>query len=721
MAMAMDAVIPTAGQDPSELAWQQLAPLHLKLGERIHLVRHSYRQQPWLIVADQQRNKYFRGSIDYEPFVRLLDGDRSVEQALADANAAASNALTRQDVVTLVANLKSAGLLQIAGPDQGLLPDAPATGASKLLQALMKPFSIRLRLVDPDDWLDATAPYLQWIQVRWLLPLWFLLVVVSLYQLVLHWSGLIEHAQSRFGDPANLLHYWLLYPLLKILHELAHAFTTKRWGGQVREMGIILLVFFPVPYVDSSAAHGFDHRYQRLLVSAAGIMAEVLMACLALWLWTSSDPGLLRDLAFDVMIIGGVSTLLFNANPLLRFDGYYILSEWIQIPNLALRSNRYIGYLFERYLLAIHGSRSPVTARGEPGWLFTYGLASNAYRVFVTFAIAVWVSGKLFIVGVTLAVWAVLSQLLWPIAKGSARLYATARDAARLPRLILIMTSAVIVVGLVLLTPIGHRTVAQGIINLPDDAEIRATTDGIIEQVHVADGELVSAGGSILSLRNIELQTRARVVDKQIAITRSRMNNVALRDRAQKETLQQELDDLQAELLEIKSRLDGLEISTDRAGRIVLPSAADLPGRFIRKGDLVAYRIHPGPLTASIVIDQADVRRVLDDTRSILLRTASQPDQLWRATLRRELPVLTDRLPSRYLGTGAGGDVAVDQRDQTGHQTISRVYQVELALPRALHSAYFGQRIFARFEHSQKSLAQRFVQYLQYLWRHERN
>ena len=184
------------------------------------------------------------------------------------------------------------------------------------------------------------------------------------------------------------------------------------WGGKVNEIGIMLLVLFPVPYVDSSAAHQFSEKNRRLAVCAAGIMVEIFLASIALLVWANTDHGLMHDLAFDIVIIGAVSTLAFNANPLLRFDGYYLLSEQIEIPNLATRSNQYIGYLFKRYLLAIPNLRSPVTAAGEVKWLVSYGIGARIYRVFISLFIASWIAGKFLIIGVLLALWAVIGQLI---------------------------------------------------------------------------------------------------------------------------------------------------------------------------------------------------------------------------------------------------------------------------------------------------------------------
>ena len=133
----------------------------------------------------------------------------------------------------------------------------------------------------------------------------------------------------------NLLLLWLVFPVIKLLHELGHAYAAKAGGGEVHEMGMMLLVFMPVPYVDATAAGGFRSKWRRALVGAAGMLVELFIASLCMFVWVLVEPGVMRAVAFNVMLIAGVSTVVFNGNPLLRFDGYYILSDLIEIPNLA--------------------------------------------------------------------------------------------------------------------------------------------------------------------------------------------------------------------------------------------------------------------------------------------------------------------------------------------------------------------------------------------------
>ncbi len=169
--------------------------------------------------------------------------------------------------------------------------------------------------------------------------------------------------------PENLLLMWLVFPVLKLCHEFGHAFAVKARGGEVHEMGVMLLVLTPVPYVDASSAWAFRSKWQRFAVGGAGMMVELFIASIALFLWLAVEPGMFRALLYNIMLIAGISTVLFNANPLLRFDGYYMLMDWLEIPNLRTRSTQYIIYLCEKYLFGgarpSRRSRRPASGRGS--------------------------------------------------------------------------------------------------------------------------------------------------------------------------------------------------------------------------------------------------------------------------------------------------------------------------------------------------------------------
>ena len=716
----MVAIVEESQNKNVDEAWKSIENLFVGLRDSVHFYQHYYRGEPWLVIADQQEENYFRCNSEAKYFLTLLDGRKSVGQAFIESSLSDSGeqlsdnensyqSLTKKDVVLLIANLKSSNLLIDDEGEQGE-EVSKFSSPSKKSNSWLRPFSIKFSLFDPDKFLDRTVRYVKPLFNAYALIMWLVLVFVAVTVAMMNWSSLVEHGQARFDDPKNLLWYWLLYPLIKTLHELGHAYATKIWGGVVHEMGVMLLVFFPVPYVDGSASHRFSSKRHRIVVSAAGIMVEVFLAAVAVFVWVNTDSGVAHDIAFDIIIIGGVSTVLFNANPLLRFDGYYIFSELIEMPNLGTRSTQYLGYLFKNYVLDIEGIQSPVSAKGEIKWLFFYGISAAIYRLFISLFIAIWVAGKFFFVGLVLSFWAVIMQIIYPAVMWFYRLIPIVYIAQRVKRLSFVFILFCSVLLFALLVPVGHSTYAEGIIKLPENALIRAGADGIVKQVLQKDGGVVDAGVTILTLENLELSTQKRILLAKLKESTSHQNNVLLQDRMQADIAKSKVLALKAELENIQMQIENLNVKSFSHGVMSLPMINDLPGRYVKRGEVIGYVADLRQVSAKVVIPQSSIDAVRRDSGLIEVRLKSRADEILTAQLIRELPQMTDQLPSRSLGSGAGGDIAIDARDSSGVQAMSNIFQVEIALPMRNTGNYLGQRIYVRFIHNKESLGKQLLQ-----------
>jgi putative peptide zinc metalloprotease protein len=680
-------------------AWQKIASLKPRPSPAVSFFQHHYRGKPWLIIADAQNEAYFRCSDDAGHFLGLLDGSTSIAQALDRTLQLASSNLRRQDVVMLMANLQSAGLLRDTAAAND---DTAAVALRPQSNRWLNPFAIRFPLFDPDRLLQKTTHLYRPLFTAAALYIWCGLVMLAVATAALNWNALGEHGANRFSDPQNLLWYWLLYPLIKGLHEFGHACATRRWGGPVHDMGIMLLVFFPVPYVDSSAANRFTSRVRRIAVCASGIMVELFLASGALLVWANTDHGLLHDLAFDVVVIGGISTLLFNANPLLRFDGYYLLSELIQIPNLGPRSDRYIAWLFKHHLLRLPGIQNPVSAAGEEKWLLTYAISSRIYRVLITLVIAFWVASEFLIIGVLLALWAVIGQIVYPLARSFSSLLPQVVMAGKTGRLLAVVSliSALVVAGLSI--PVRHSTYAEGIVSLPEDALIRAGAAGIVTRVLAADGQQVEQGETLIQLENLELKAKRDGMLARLEETRARQQQVFLQDRSQADIFKAKVSAIEADIKDIQDQLGNLEVISATKGVLSLPGAGDLQGRYLSRGDVIGYTAGDGRTSALVVIPQQDIDAVRRNMQAIEFRMSGRPGEIYRAGFQRELPQGTDRLPDRMLG--ASSQVIVDSSDASGTQLLSNIFLVEISLPRRQSEYYPGQKLHVRFVHPSESL-----------------
>ena len=219
--------------------------------------------------------------------------------------------------------------------------------------------------------------------------------------LVQRWDS-FRHPHHSILASETLLFTWLALIGLKVVHEFGHAYACKVFGGKVPEMGAYLIAFTPCAYVDASAAWGFPQLRQRVIVSLAGMYVESIVAFVALLVWSWTDDLLVSSCAHQVVVLSTAVTVLFNINPLMRYDGYYVLSDVTGTPNLRQRGLAEVQSLLKRLI----GIRAPQTADGvgQIWFLRIYGFLSAIYKVSLVLAICTMIAFKFYLVGIVLAV-----------------------------------------------------------------------------------------------------------------------------------------------------------------------------------------------------------------------------------------------------------------------------------------------------------------------------
>jgi putative peptide zinc metalloprotease protein len=700
-------------------AWYRVASLRPRLRAQVEIHRHRYRGETSYVLRDRASGRHHHVSPRGYAVVGLLNGARSVQEAWETAAAQLGDEVpTQGQVIDLLAHLHGADLLRCDVP--------PATAElferyqhrqrQALARGLLSPLAWRIPLLDPQRILDWMVPWVRpalgWVGAL----LWLAVVGPAAVLAALHWPELTEGLAARVLDPHSLLLLALLYPPVKAVHELAHGVVTRAWGGEVHEAGIMVLVLMPLPYVDASSASAFPDKRRRMTVGAAGIGAELLLSAIALYVWLAVEPGLVSSAAYTVMLIGGASTLLFNGNPLLRFDGYYVLADALEIPNLGRRAQQYLAYLLQRYGLGVGHARSPGGGAGERAWLFTYGLASTAYRVFIAFAIALFVASELPAVGIALALWALAAQIAVPIARGLH--FALTSPILRRRRLRALATGvlATVIFGtLIFRVPLPSATRVEGVVRVPEEAFVRAGSDGFVRRVLVAPDTRVEAGEPLIEAEDPLLLTEVRVLAARQAELRAKFTASLRVDRREAQAVKDDLTAVEAELRRAQERLDGLLVRSPGAGRLIVPEASDLPGRYVRQGEVLGYVLESGELTARVVVPQDDVALVRQRSHAVEVKVADRPRETLRARVVREVPAADDRLPSAMLGTVGGGAIAVDPAQADGTRALQTVFKFDLTLPRDLQAVPIGARVYARFDHGREPLAEQWARRLQQL------
>jgi putative peptide zinc metalloprotease protein len=683
--------------------WYRVAALRPRLRGHIRIHRHAYRGEVWYVVEDRVAGKYHRFNPASYRVISLMDGKRDMNQVWARLTAElAEDTPDQEEVIRLLGQLHGADLIQCdVTPDVAeLFERRGKQERRKLLSRYLNPMSLRFPLLDPDRFLGWANRWPHLFKGGWGMLIWLAVVLPAVFLVPPHWPDLTENFSEQLLAVDNLLLMAVVFPLLKGLHELGHGLAAKARGGEVHEMGIMLLVLFPIPYVEASSASAFVKKTERMLVGAAGMLTELFVAALAFYLWLLLEPGLARSLAYNTLILASVSTVLFNGNPLLRYDGYYILADLVEIPNLGSRSTQYWQYLAERHLLDVPGIEPPPATAGERRWFLAYAPLAFVYRMFVLFGIAVFVAKKYFIVGVALALWGLVASLAIPLFKMGRALLTDPRFAARGARIRLVLGGAVLGLYLLLFVlPMPFHTNAEGVVRLPEQATLRAQEGGFVMRSLAHPGDRLRPGDGVLESVNPELASELEVELAKLEEVRVHYDAAWGVNPAEAARQEEEVRREQAAVDRLRERMSRLTLRARVPGRLLLEHPDDLPGRFLDKGEVVGYLVGKYVPVVRVVVPQADVDEVRLATRAVSVKFPQDLAATWSARLLREVPAAGHELPSAALGQRGGGDIVLDPSDKEGTKTLQSVFEFELSLGQAAPARFLGSRVHVRFEH----------------------
>jgi len=695
--------------------WYRVAELRPRLVARARLHRHRYRGEVWYLLQDAASGRVHRFTPGARLLLAAMDGQRSVQDLWTlGVRRLADDAPTQDEVIGLLGQLHGADLLMTDVPPDALelFDRGQREKSAKRRRSWANPMAMRIPLWDPGAFLDRHAAWWPRLWSRGAALVWLLVVLPALLLLPAHWPELTGNLSDQVLQAKNLFLIGLIFPLIKALHEMGHATATRAAGGEVHDMGVMLLVLMPVPYVDASAANVLRSRWARARIGAAGMLVELFIAALAFYCWLLVEPGLVRALCFNLMLVAGVSTLVFNGNPLLRYDAYYILADLVELPNLAAQSARYWGYLIKRHLLRLRDQVSPATTPSECWWFGLYGILSAIYRVFVTLAIALFIGTQFFFIGVVLALWAVVMMVGAPLVKSLKALAAVPQAQERPVKVYgASAATAAVLVLVVALLPLPARTQAEGVVWLPEQALVRAGAPGFLRTLEAAPGSQVSTGTPIARSVDPALDAQVRLSQARVAELEATHAAEFVSDRAQAAVVMEQLQHERSMLERVLERARGLQVAAASDGRFVVARATDLPGRYLRQGELIGYIIGNEPPVVRVVLDQASIEAVARHTRSVDMRLAGALDQALPGRILRQIPAGRGEVSSAALVATGGGRIAADPRDPAGRRTLERVFELDVAFEQPPATPLpFGQRVHLRFDHPPEPLAQQ-------LWR----
>ena len=690
-------------------SWHSVAELKPRLISQARVYRHVYRGQVWYVVQDQTGGRYHRLSPEAYTLIKGMDGTKTVQVLWELANTQGEgDACTQNEIVDLLVQMHAAELLQVdSAPDSvALFQRYNKKRLATLKQWFLNPMSLKLPLVDPNKFLSRWAPSLAWLFSLKGAFLWLAVVFPALFLAGQHWPELTNNLSDNVLSSSNLMVMVIVFPVVKLLHELGHGFASKAWGGAVHEMGLMFLVFAPVPYVDASSSAVFPSKYKRAIVAAAGMLVELFLAALALYVWLMIEPGIVRAMAFNVMVVAGVSTLAINGNPLLRYDGYYILADLIEIPNLAQRGQKYLAYLWDRHVFGVYDTAPTDETKSERLWLFCYTPLAWLYRTFVTVSIILVIGGKFFIFGVLLAVWGGFKLVAMPL--WTAYKHVTGSANLRRRRKTALLVSLSMLIGLWLLgfvLPVPLYTRAEGVVWLPDQSILRAGGNGFFRRWLVSPGVRVKKSTPLYVLEDDLLFTELSVAIAKVKETEAKYNAEQFSEPTKAAVLFRQLEGEQEKQAQLEKRAANLIGYANAEGIFVAAQPQDMPGKYFKKGDLIGYVLERDALLARVVVSQDDIDLVRSRLKSIELRLSSWIAQSYQVNLARQSAGGIDELPSAALSLSGGGTIVTAPSDPKGLKTVERIFIVDLALPPTVTTVTFGERVNVRFDHGHEPLA----------------
>ncbi|MBN1555750.1 MAG: PqqD family peptide modification chaperone [Phycisphaerae bacterium] len=692
-------------------SWYRVVNLRPALRSTVQIFRQHYRAQMWWVLQDPGTNQFFRLNESAYQFVAMLDGKRTVGDVWSACNETlGDDAPTQGEVIQLMGQLYSSNLLQAELPPdaEGLLRRYEKRRFREVKSYMMNLLFIRFPLFDPETFLA------RWVGVFgkvFTVPaffVWLAVIGTGLYFVIGHFHELTDRAGSVL-DPSNLVFLYLSFAFIKLFHEFGHAFSCKKFGlatggGEVHTMGVMLLVFTPMPYVDASSAWVLRSKWQRAFVGAAGMYVELGLAALAAVVWANTSPGPVHAISYNMMFIASVSTLLFNANPLLRYDGYYILSDLLEIPNLAQRSKQHLYYLVRKYVYGVRHVRSPAYGAGERFWFPIYGVASTIYRVFICAAILTFIADKFFLLGTALAIGAVVTWVLVPLGSFLRYLFTNHELTRTRPRALLMtgLTAAAILflVG-VLHRPMRYKV--EAIVEPKTMAVIYAEEDGFVRETLPTGQQVQPEGPPLVVCYNPQLQANLETLQAQREeLEVKRLLNLREDKIAESRYLRHRIDAMDQQIDRAKKQLTALRIRAPFPGEWISPDADRLPGMYLAKGKPVGAVANLSEIRIRAIVGQNIAPALIDEAGpnplAVEIRVKGRPDLEFKGKVVSFRQAGTKDLPSAALGYMAGGSVQTETQDNKGTKATERQFEFDIAPdPDTDVRLLAGQRLVVRF------------------------
>jgi putative peptide zinc metalloprotease protein len=697
---------------------------HLKVKLRPDLIVQPqfYEGMTHYVIKDPIALKYFRFKIEEYFLLQQFDG----KQTLQDVKRAFERkyrpqTITVDDLLRFASQLHEAGIALIDSPDQAqaLVRRHKKNKWKKFWQFLANILYIKIPIVDPEKLLTGMYPYFRWLYTSWFIAVSVGMMLAAITLVASQWqtfSARLPNFQSFFNWH-TIVYFWCSLAIIKVIHEFGHGLTAKHFGGEVHEMGMLFLVLTPALYCDVTDSWLLPSKWKRIWISAAGIYVECFLASLATFVWWNTEQGLLNSLCLATMFICSVNTIMFNANPLLRYDGYYVMSDFLEIPNLRVKSTQFFAYVFQEHVLGLEIPVQSYMPRSRRSLFVTYAIASYLYRWVVTFSILYFLSQflkpyKLQSISYMIAGGSLVPLLVMPVynALKFFRQPGRMRKVKKVRAAVFAAVTVALVTG-ILLIPTPLRIQGTLVLTPAKPVEIYAEVPGRLVTLNVRDGDYVTENTVLATLSNPEKQIEYQQLIEQhdASAVKAAWFSWSDKSRAQERQARQMEQQLEAALTKVNDQIDKLTIVAPRSGQVIGVPHKSTVGQYLKTGKPFFEIGDPHKLEAHLILDQTDIdlirSRNPNDKPTAWIKIYGTSETTFKSYVSEQARRNRDEIPPE-LATEAGGEIATTKDQKTGgDKPLNAVFEVVIPVDNQDLLLQPGLRGFAKIDAGHSTLA----------------
>ncbi len=665
-------------------SWYQVSQLKVGLLPTIRVHKQLYRDQEWYVLLDSCSEKYYRvHEIAYQ-FIARLHPDKTVEDVWTNfLRAYPEQAPSQDEIIGLLSKLHEMNLLfyRSNARNEFIFERFKKQQRREKLTHLLAFLYFRIPVWNPNSFLKKNIHWMSYFFSSLSFAVWLICFFLGAKAAIDNFPALTQQVQGILSFD-NLIWLYISMFVLKMFHEMGHAIVCRKYGGNVHNMGVMFIALTPLPYIDASSSWSMRSKWQRAFVGAAGMYVELFFAAIAAIIWSQTAPGFVNSLAFNLMIIGSISSIAFNGNPLLKFDSYYILSDVTGLPNLYQKAIQQWFYLGKVVLLGVKDAEPPAQNRYERHWFYGYGILSFFYRLFVMTVIMLYMADISLLLGALMLIAMSYMWIVGPSVKLIKYLYASPELRKNRSRAIWITLGSL--AGTVLLLtqlPMPYAIKAPGVIQSDQRSAIFAESGGTLSELLVRSGDEVSNGQVLMRFSHPDLELEYDLTGYQLIETRwmirqaaegQPLDRVSLAER--EAFLMQRLDDLAERLdrLTIRAQHDGIWISDVRQDRLGSHIARNQRlGTLLSEGDIHFIVVVPQEKAASLFSNQVELAEV---------RLRGQFSDSFISTQTQFIPYQKHELPTAALGIPSGGHIMANIDNQGRMMADEPFFELQILL-----------------------------------------